>query len=190
MAAAKKTKRAREAPVEGGEGLLATLEKRFAEHPHRHPGLAWKKVEARLDAGVLARLAKMDETGGEPDVVLIEGPSAIVFVDCAPQSPSGRRSLCYDRAAWQARKQARPASNVLDVAASMGVEFLTESEYRALQTFEALDTTTSSWIATPKGIREAGGALFCDRRYDHVFVYHNGAESYYAARGFRAKLLV
>jgi hypothetical protein len=132
----------------------------------------------------------MEETGGEPDVALIEGPSVVVFVDCAPQSPSGRRSLCYDREAWQARKEARPANNVLDMAASMGVELLTESEYRALQTLGKFDTATSSWVETPVAIREAGGALFCDRRYDHVFVYHNGAQSYYAARDFRAKLCV
>jgi hypothetical protein len=130
----------------------------------------------------------MEETGGEPDVALIEGPGAIVFVDCAAQSPSGRRGLCYDREAWQARKEARPAGNALDVAASMGVEILTEDEYRALQDLGVFDTTTSSWIATPRAIRDAGGALFCDRRYDHVFVYHSGAQSYYAARGFRAKL--
>lgn len=173
-----------------GEDLIATLRRRFEEHPSRHPGLDWRKVEARLDAGALAALARMEESGGEPDVALIEGPGVVVFVDCAPQSPSGRRSLCYDREAWQARKEARPASNVLDVAAAMGVELLTEREYRALQALDELDTTTSSWIATPKEIREAGGALFCDRRYGNVFVYHNGAQSYYAARGFRAKLRV
>jgi len=171
-------------------GLVATLKARFEEHPNRHPGLDWETVEPRLDARVLAKLAKMEESGGEPDVALIEGPGTVAFVDCAAQSPSGRRSLCYDRDAWQARKEARPADNVLDVAASMGIELLTEDEYRALQALEALDTTTSSWISTPPVIRAAGGALFCDRRYDHVFVYHNGAQSYYAARGFRAKLRV
>lgn len=173
-----------------GEGLLATLKRRFEEHPHRHPGLDWKKVEPRLDGSVLAKLAKMEESGGEPDVALIEGPGVVVFVDCASQSPRGRRSLCYDRNAWQERKEARPANNALDVAASMGVELLTEKDYRALQTLDVFDTTTSSWIVTPSAIREAGGALFCDRRYNHVFVYHNGAQSYYAARGFRAKLRV
>jgi len=173
-----------------GQGLLATLKRRFEEHPNRHPGLDWEAVGPRLEASVLAKLARMEESGGEPDVALIEGPGAVVFVDCAAQSPGGRRSLCYDRDAWQERKEARPAGNVLDVAASMGLELLTESEYRALQALEVLDTTTSSWIATPPAIRAAGGALFCDRRYDHVFTYHNGAQSYYAARGFRAKLRV
>jgi len=171
-------------------GLLATLEQRFLAHPHRHPGLAWSKVERRLDAAVLATLARMEESGGEPDVALIAGPGAVVFVDCAEQSPGGRRSLCYDREAWQARKEARPAGSALDVAASMGVELLTEPEYRALQSLEAFDTTTSSWIVTPPAVRAAGGALFGDRRYGQVFVYHNGAQSYYAARGFRAKLRV
>lgn len=172
------------------QGLIATLKRRFEEHPHRHPGLAWEKVEPRLDATVLAKLSEMEESGGEPDVALIDKPGVVVFVDCAEQSPSGRRSLCYDREGWRARKEARPTGNALDVAASMGVELLTESEYRALQRLEPFDTTTSSWVVTPPAIRAAGGALFCDRRYDHVFVYHNGAQSYYAARGFRAKLRV
>jgi len=171
-----------------GSDLITTLKERFESHPHRHPGLAWERVEARLNAGVLAKLAAMEESGGEPDVALIEGPDVIVFVDCAVETPEGRRSLCYDREAWQARKEARPAHNALDMAASMGIEILTEGEYRQLQKLEAFDTKTSSWIKTPPAIRELGGALFCDRRYDQVFVYHNGAQSYYAARGFRAKL--
>ncbi|MEZ0311971.1 MAG: DUF4256 domain-containing protein [Myxococcota bacterium] len=170
--------------------LLETLKARFEAHPHRHRGLAWEKVAQRLDAGVLEKLAAMEASGGEPDVALIEGKNVITFVDCAAESPSGRRSLCYDRDAWQARKEARPANNVLDVASSMGIELLTEDDYRALQGIEAFDTKTSSWISTPAPIRALGGALFCDRRYDHVFVYHNGAQSYYAARGFRAKLRV
>lgn len=169
-------------------GLLATLKRRFEAHPHRHPGLDWAKVEARLDERALATLARMEESGGEPDVAQIEGPGRIVFVDCAAQSPSGRRSLCYDREAWRARKEARPASTVMDVVEAMGIALLTEEEYRALQALDTFDTTTSSWIVTPPAIRAAGGALFCDRRYDHVFVYHNGAQSYYAARGFRGKL--
>lgn len=185
-----KAAKTRASKTSKGEGLIASLKKRFEAHPHRHPGLAWEKVEARLDAGVLAKLTAMEESGGEPDVALIEGPRVIVFVDCATESPGGRRSLCYDREAWKARKEARPASNALDEAASMGVELLTEEEYRALQNLEAFDTKTSSWIKTPDAIRALGGALFCDRRYDHVFVYHNGAQSYYAARGFRAKLRV
>lgn len=170
--------------------LLATLKDRFEAHPKRHPGLDWKKVEARLDARALAALGKMENSGGEPDVALLEGPRAIVFVDCALQTPSGRRSLCYDREAWESRKKARPTGNAVDAAAEMGVELLTEADYRALQELEAFDTTTSSWVVTPGAIRAAGGALFCDRRYNHVFVYHNGAEAYFAARGFRAKLRV
>jgi len=176
--------------AKGSQGLLATLEQRFVAHPHRHPGLGWGNVERHLDAKALATLARMEESGGEPDVALIAGPGVVVFVDCSAQSPDGRRSLCYDREAWQARKEARPAGNVLESAAAMGVELLTEPDYRALQGLEDLDTTTSSWIVTPPGIRAAGGALFGDRRYGQVFVYHNGAQSYYAARGFRAKLRV
>jgi hypothetical protein len=130
----------------------------------------------------------MEDSGGEPDVALIEGPRSLLFVDCAEESPAGRRSLCYDREAWQARKEARPAGSALEVAAAMGVEILTEDDYRALQKLGEFDSKTSSWIATPPAIRALGGALFCDRRYGHVFVYHNGAQSYYAARGFRAKL--
>lgn len=170
--------------------IVATLQTRFEENPHRHPGLTWKKVEGRLSADVLATLARMEETGGEPDVVLVEGPKFVTFVDCAPESPAGRRSLCYDQAAWKARKEARPKSNAMDEAKAMGVELLSEDEYRLLQSVEPVDRKTSSWVATPSPIRALGGALFCDRRYDHVFVYHNGAESYYAARGFRAKLRV
>jgi hypothetical protein len=171
-----------------GTSQLDVLEQRFAANPRRHPNVSWADVASRLDTKVLAALAKMEESGGEPDIVAIEGSDTLVFVDCSPQSPTGRRSLCYDRDAWQSRKEARPANNVLDVAASMGVELLTEADYRALQAFGEFDTTTSSWIVTPPAIRDLGGALFGDRRYDHVFIYHNGAQSYYAARGFRAKL--
>lgn len=179
-------------PSESSEAseLLDVLAQRFAAHPHRHPDLAWSSVAARLDADALAKLAAMEASGGEPDVAHIAGPDVIVFVDCAAQTPSGRRSLCYDRAAWQARKEARPRGNVLDDAAAMGVALLDEQDYRALQRLEPFDTTTSSWIVTPPAIRSAGGALFGDRRYDHVFVYHNGAQSYYAARGYRAKLVL
>lgn len=173
-----------------GEDLLTTLKRRFDDHPSRHPGLDWRTVEARLDAIALARLAWMEESGGEPDIVLIEGPDVLVFVDCATQSPSGRRSLCYDREAWHTRKEARPVDTVMDVVNARGVELLTPEDYRALQSFDELDTTTSSWVLTPPAIREAGGALFGDRRFNHVFIYHNGAQSYYAARGFRAKLRV
>ncbi|MBE2248137.1 MAG: DUF4256 domain-containing protein [Myxococcus sp.] len=182
--------RARTSTPRAGDDLLSTLKARFEAHPHRHPGLAWAKVEARLNARALATLEAMEASGGEPDVALIDGPGVIVFVDCAEESPAGRRSLCFDREAWQARKEARPKSNALDVAAAMGVELLTEAEYRALQALEAFDAKTSSWVQTPDAIRALGGALFCDRRYDHVFTYHNGAQSYYAARGFRGKLRV
>lgn len=190
MAAKQKTgsRGAAKGSAHAGADLVIGLKRRFDDHPNRHPGLEWKTVEARLDADTLAVLAKMEESGGEPDVVFIEGPGVIAFVDCASQSPSGRRSLCYDHEAWQARKEARPANNVLDVVTAMGVELLTEQDYRALQTFGEFDTTTSSWVVTPPAIREAGGALFGDRRFNHVFIYHNGAQSYYAARGFRAKL--
>jgi hypothetical protein len=172
------------------DGLVATLQARFAAHPQRHHGISWDDVETLLDAEVLPKLAAMEESGGEPDVVRMGGSGEIAFVDCATESPTGRRSLCYDREAWQSRKEARPANNVLDVAAEMGVELLTEAEYRALQTLGELDTKTSSWLETPRAIRALGGALFGDRRYEHVFVYHNGAQSYYAARGFRAKLRI
>jgi hypothetical protein len=185
---AKQKERASKSSAKGD--LLDVVKTRFEAHPHRHRGLAWEKVARRLDAGVLKKLEAMEASGGEPDVVLLEGQNVITFVDCAAESPIGRRSLCYDREAWQARKEARPANNVLDIAASMGIELLTEDDYRALQSIEAFDTKTSSWIRTPAPIRALGGALFCDRRYDHVFVYHNGAQSYYAARGFRAKLRV
>ncbi len=191
MAAKKKaTSSSPKAQAADGEALIVTLKRRFDAQPHRHPGVEWRKVEARLDTDALATLAKMEASGGEPDLVAIEGPGVLVFVDCATQSPSGRRSLCYDREAWQARKEARPANNVIDVVTSMGAELLTESDYRALQTFGAFDTTTSSWVVTPSAIREEGGALFGDRRFNHVFIYHNGAQSYYAARGFRAKLRI
>lgn len=187
-AAAKPAAKRTSSKSSGANELLDVLAQRFAAHPHRHPGLAWSSVAARLDADALATLAAMEASGGEPDVALLEG--VLVFVDCAAQTPSGRRSLCYDRAAWQARKEARPRGNVIDDAAALGVELLDEQDYRALQRLEPFDTTTSSWIVTPPGIRSAGGALFGDRRYDHVFVYHNGAQSYYAARGYRAKLVL
>lgn len=171
--------------------LLQTLEARFAANMGRHPGIAWKTVAARLTPDVLSTLNEMEKTGGEPDVVALDASSKkIAFVDCAPESPAGRRSLCYDRAALDARKENKPRGSALDVAAEMGVKILTEAEYRTLQTFGAFDCKASSWIETPPAIRKLGGALFCDRRYDTIFAYHNGAESYYAARGFRGRLLV
>jgi hypothetical protein len=173
-----------------GDGLIATLRERFAAQPERHPKIEWTAVEARLTPPVLATLTAMEGSGGEPDVALIGQSNELIFVDCAAESPLGRRSLCFDREAWQSRKEARPTSNVIDVADTMGVELLDEPEYRALQSLGQFDTKTSSWIQTPPAIRVLGGALFCDRRYDHVFTYHNGAQSYYAARGFRAKLRI
>lgn len=169
--------------------LLKTLEARFAAHPQRHDGIAWPDVAARLTPKALKALAAMEETGGEPDVVG-RGGKAFVFVDCAAESPAGRRSLCFDRAALDARKENKPKGAALHLARDMGVEVLDEAQYRALQTLGEFDRKTSSWIATPPAIRKLGGALFCDRRYHTVFVYHNGAESYYAARGFRGRLVV
>lgn len=170
--------------------LLPILKARFATHSTRHPNVRWEEIAPRLTPTVLATLAKMERSGGEPDVASLDESVALYFVDCAEQSPSGRRSLCYDKAAWTSRKEARPSGNAIDVAKSMGVELLTEAEYRALQQLGTFDSTTSSWVVTPPAIRALGGALFCDRRYEHVFVYHNGAQSYYAARGFRAKLRI
>jgi hypothetical protein len=173
--------------------LLQTLKARFGKNMARHKGLAWDDVEARLEAnaGKLASLHEMEGTGGEPDVVgLDQKTGEYIFYDCSVESPSGRRSLCYDREALESRKEHKPANSAVDMAAALGIEILTEEQYRALQKLGTFDTKTSSWIATPPGIRKLGGALFCDRRYDHVFVYHNGAQSYYAARGFRGVLRV
>jgi len=175
------------------EELLRTLKARFEKHMNRHDGLAWGKVQAKLEANTdkLLSLAEMESTGGEPDVVGLDNKSGeYLFYDCSAESPKGRRSLCYDREAWEARKENKPADNAMDIAAAMGIELLTEGEYRELQKLGSFDTKTSSWIKTPADIRKLGGALFCDRRYDKVFVYHNGAESYYAARAFRGSLRV
>lgn len=173
--------------------LLRTLKDRFEAHPHRHPGVAWTAVEARLESRpeALKSLRAMEATGGEPDVIgRDEATGRLTFCDCSAQSPSGRRSLCYDRAALDSRKEHKPRSSALELAAEIGVALLTEAEYRDLQRLGEFDTKTSSWIATPAEVRSLGGALFCDRRYGTVFVYHNGAESYYAARGFRGTLVV
>jgi hypothetical protein len=175
------------------EELIASLQARFDENRNRHEGMAWSKVLARLekDPEKLRSLHRMEETGGEPDVVAHDKRSGeYVFYDCSPESPKGRRSLCYDRKALDSRKEHKPANSAMDLAEEMGVELLSEEEYRQLQKFGEFDTKTSSWIQTPAEIRGLGGALFCDRRYDTVFVYHNGAESYYAARGFRGSLRV
>lgn len=173
--------------------LLKTLQARFEENMARHKGLAWAKVQARLEAnpGKLWSLNEMEKTGGQPDVIRHDARTGeYVFVDCSPQTPKGRVSLCYDREALDARKEAKPKNSAMDVAAAMGVEILNEAEYRELQTLGEFDTTTSSWVKTPADIRELGGALYCDRRYNHVFLGHNGAQSYYAARAFRGLLRV
>lgn len=173
--------------------LIITLKDRFAKNMCRHAGIDWDSVQAKLLANPekLQTLYEMERTGGEPDVVAYDGETGeLIFCDCSAESPIGRRSLCYDRKALDARKENKPAGNAMEMAAAMGVEILTEQQYRELQTLGEFDKKTSSWVNTPSEIRDLGGALFCDRRYDHVFVYHNGAESYYAARGFRGRLSV
>jgi hypothetical protein len=173
--------------------LLAALQARFDANMARHPGLAWAKVQARLEArpDKLWSLAEMERTGGEPDVVRHNQKSGeIVFFDCSEQSPAGRTSLCYDRAALNARKEHKPKNSVMDLAAEMGVEVLTEAQYFELQKLGEFDTKRSSWLQTPPEIRKLGGAIFGDRRFGRVFIYHNGAESYYSGRGFRACLRV
>jgi len=175
------------------DDLLKALQDRFEAHPQRHPGVEWATVQARLEGngGRLWSLDEMERSGGEPDVVDLDvSTGEVVFVDCSAQSPKGRRSVCYDRAALDARREHKPKSSAMELAAAMGASLLTVTEYRRLQELGEFDTTTSSWVRTPSRIRKLGGALFCDRRYDTVFVYHNGAESYYAARGFRCSLRV
>lgn len=183
----------KEITTQDREQLLVTLKDRFEKNRTRHPSLAWAAIEARLAVNPekLASLAAMERTGGEPDVVGQDAATGeFIFFDCSIQSPDGRRSLCFDGAALAARKRNKPSGSAQEMAAEMGVTLLTEDEYRQLQQLGDFDTKTSSWIQTPGAIRERGGALFCDRRYDHVFTYHNGADSYYAARGFRGKLWV
>lgn len=173
--------------------LLRTLHGRFEQHAARHAGMAWALVRARLDAApaALEALAAMDASGGEPDVIGVDaGTGEVLFCDCAAESPSGRRSLCFDEDALHARKENRPQGSAAGLVRAMGVELLSEAQYRALQQLGEFDLKTSSWIATPDDVRALGGALFGDRRYGRVFVYHNGAQSYYAARGFRALLRV
>jgi Protein of unknown function (DUF4256) len=175
------------------EALLNTLKTRFDKNMNRHPGFEWHNIQTKLEANPEKRwsLHIMEETGGEPDVVGHDAQTGeYIFYDCAAESPKGRRSVCYDRAAWEYRKEFKPADNAMDMAASMGIELLSEEQYRELQRLGNFDLKTSSWVKTPAAIRNLGGALFCDRRYDHVFTYHNGAESYYAARGFRGSLRV
>jgi uncharacterized protein DUF4256 len=173
--------------------LLQTLMDRFEQNMPRHKGIAWSDVRARLDANpdALNTLHEMESTGGEPDVIGHDRKTGhVIFCDCSAESPKGRRSLCYDRKALDARKENKPKGSAVEMAAAMGIELLTEDEYRQLQTLGEFDLKTSSWIRTPPAIRSRGGAIFCDRRYDTVFTYHNGAESYYAARGFRGSLRV
>lgn len=173
--------------------LLRALEARFEKHTHRHAGVAWAEVLSRLEAApaALKTLAAMEASGGEPDVIGVDDSSGqTLFCDCAAESPLGRRSLCFDDEALNARKENKPQGSAAGMARAMGVELLSEAQYRALQELGEFDLRTSSWIATPDELRALGGALFCDRRYDRVFVYHNGAQSYYAARGFRGLLRV
>jgi hypothetical protein len=175
------------------EELLRALKARFEKNMNRHKGLEWAKVQARLKANTekLWSLNEMERTGGEPDVVGHDNKTGeYIFYDCSAESPKGRRSLCYDREALESRKENKPKGNAMDMAAAIGVELLTEEQYRELQKLGHFDTKTSSWVKTPSAIRKLGGALFCDRRFDTVFVYHNGAESYYAARAFRGSLRV
>ena len=175
------------------EELLGVLKVRFEKHTSRHKGLEWSKLQAKLEANSekLWSLNEMEKTGGEPDVVGHDKKTGeYIFYDCSAESPKGRRSVCYDRPALDARKENKPKNSALDMATQMKIELLTEEQYRELQKLGEFDLKTSSWVQTPAEIRKRGGALFCDRRYDHVFVYHNGADSYYAARAFRGSLRV
>ena len=175
--------------------LLRIAKKRFEKNMNRHKGIEWNDIKGNLQANPakLWSLNEMERTGGEPDVIAASGSKKtgeFIFYDCSPESPKGRRSLCYDREALNSRKEFKPANSAIDMAAEMGIDMLTEEQYRELQQFGNFDLKTSSWVQTPSHIRKLGGALFCDRRYDTVFLYHNGAESYYAARGFRGLLKV
>ena len=175
------------------EELLSALKARFEKNMNRHKGVEWAKVQAKLEANPekLSSLNEMEKTGGEPDVVGHDKKTGeYIFYDCSVESPKGRRSVCYDREALEARKEHKPTDSAMNMAAAMGIDLLTEEQYRELQGLGDFDTKTSSWVQTPTDIRKLGGAIFCDRRYDQVFLYHNGADSYYAARGFRGSLIV
>src|SRR5689334_16098874 len=183
----------KELPAKEREELLKTLKARFEKNMNRHKDLDWTKVQAKLETTPekLWSLSEMERTGGEPDVVAQDKKTGeFVFYDCSAESPKDRRSVCYDREALEARKENKPKNNAIDMAADIGIELLTEAQYRELQKLGSFDLKTSSWVKTPSNIRKLGGALFCDRRYDTVFLYHNGADSYYAARGFRGSLRV
>lgn len=183
----------KQVPQQRREELMRILKTRFEKNKNRHVGLDWASVQAKIEANLdkMWSLNEMEETEGEPDVIGYDAATdEYIFVDCSAESPKGRRSFCYDRAALDARKEHKPANNALEFAEEIGIELLTEEQYKNLQQLGKFDTKTSSWIQTPDAIRKLGGSLFCDRRYDHVFVYHNGAESYYAARGFRGLLRV
>ncbi|WP_156289377.1 DUF4256 domain-containing protein [Oceanobacillus salinisoli] len=187
------SKNNKELPLEKRKELLNTLKARFEKNKNRHQSLEWAKIQAKLEANPekLWSLYEMERTGGEPDVIGHDKKRGeYIFYDCSAESPKGRRSVCYDREALESRKKHKPENNAMEMAADMGIELLTEEQYRELQELGNFDTKTSSWVKTPATIRKLGGALFCDRRYDTVFVYHNGAESYYAARGFRGLLRV
>lgn len=176
-----------------GADLIATLKARFEKHPERHKGITWSDVEARLkaDPAKLWSLAEMERTAGEPDVVGHDKKTGeFLFYDCSPESPKGRVSVCYDREGWESRKEHRPANNAVDMATAMGIDILTEEEYQQLQTLGKFDQKTSTWVKTPADLRKLGGALFGDRRFGRVFIYHNGAQSYYSARGFRGVVKV
>lgn len=183
----------KELSPEQRERLLSVVKNRFEKNMHRHPGLDWTKIQAKLEANPekLWSLNEMERTGGEPDVVGFDPETGeFIFYDCSPESPEGRRNICYDRAALESRKEHKPQNSAQDLADAMGIEILTEAQYRELQKLGNFDTKTSSWVKTPAAIRRLGGALFCDRRYNQVFVYHNGAPSWYGVRGFRGELRV
>ncbi|WP_433594825.1 DUF4256 domain-containing protein [Lysinibacillus xylanilyticus] len=187
------TKKNKDLSLEQREEILRTLKARFEKNMNRHKDLEWDKVQAKLETNTekLWSLNEMEETGGEPDVVGHDkNTGEYIFYDCSVESPKGRRSVCYDREALESRKKHKPENNAIEMATAMGIELLTEEQYRELQKLENFDIKTSSWVKTPANIRKLGGAIFCDYRYETVFVYHNGADSYYAARGFRGSLRV
>ncbi|HMU83519.1 MAG TPA: DUF4256 domain-containing protein [Leptospiraceae bacterium] len=188
----KNTKGQKASPAKSGD-ILATLQERFEKNMARHRGISWTSVQARLakSPAKMRSLSAMEESGGEPDVIALDKKTGeVIFFDCSAETPSGRRSLCYDKEALASRKEHKPKDSAVNMANAMGIELLTEEEYRQLQELGEFDTKTSSWVKTPADVRKLGGAVFCDRRYGRVFLYHNGAESYYAVRGFRGSLRI